>query len=120
VGLVKVYQDQGVLADGRPLWVGPDAPPGRPAPAGHPGAPGMEAFAGLLGSLGAEESLWLTAVEGRPRSARRAALNAQVLSHYPSAVEPHGAGRSFLIFGATLLGVLVLATLLLRNRRFAP
>jgi hypothetical protein len=120
VGLHKLYQDEGVLADGKPLWNVPPVRPGEAVPAGRPGAPGMEAFAALVGTLGTEDPLWLTVVEGRPRSSRRATLDLQVLSHYPSAVEPLGAGRSFLTFAATVLGFLILATVLLRKRRLAP
>jgi hypothetical protein len=117
LGLGKRFQDEGVLADGRPLWRAPDPRRDPPGAVAGPSGPGLEAAARLLNATGATDSLWLTVVAGRPAAARRGALDAEILSHYPSAVEPHGAGRSLAILGGTVLGVLVLATLLLARRR---
>jgi len=119
VGLHKQYQDLGTLEEGRPLWHVP-----RIRRLGQKREPGtmtvknLPAVAGFVGRLGAARSLYLTVVEGRPSRSDRAGLDFPIYSHYPSAVEPTESWTAWITLGICLVGVVLLATVLLRRKGF--
>ncbi len=119
VGLHKQYQDLGTLDEGRPLWYVPRIrSPGQKREAGTMTVKDIPAAAEFVKWLGPADSLYLTVVEGQPSRSNRTGLDFPVYSHYPSAVEPTSRWTAFVTLAICLVGVVVLATVLLRKKGF--
>jgi hypothetical protein len=116
VGLARAYQDAGTLQDGGQLWACPAESRAGPV---RESAAHLRSVAAFVAAAAPQGRFFLTVVSGTPAAPDRADLDVAIRSHYPSAVEPLPAGRSFLVLAGVSLVLLVLAGWLLKRRELA-